>query len=89
MPDKRKNRKGKTQRRRRSSRHRITRKQRRGIYMRGGNYGKDITRRTLQGFPMKSYNEVVTTMPGYGTMSVSAYLKLQEDLDRNGKHYYD
>jgi hypothetical protein len=57
--------------------------------MRGGNYGKDITRRTLQGFPMKPYNEVVTTMPGYGTMSVSAYLKLQEDLDRNGKHYYD
>jgi hypothetical protein len=57
--------------------------------MRGGNYEKDVTTRTLQGFPMKPYNEVVTTMPGYGTMSVSAYLKLQEDLDRNGKRIYD
>jgi hypothetical protein len=85
----------KTSRRNSTSRHsrRHTRRsktnRRRGVCMRGGNYEKDVTRRTLQGFPMKRYNEVVTTMPGYGTMSVSAYLQLQEDLDRNGKHYYD
>lgn len=89
----------KTSRGRSSSRHshshsrRCTRRSktnhRRGVCMRGGNYEKDVTKRTLQGFPMKEYNKVVTTMPGFGTMSVSAYLQLQEDLDRNGKSIYD
>ena len=57
--------------------------------MRGGNYEKDVTEQVFQGFPMKASNKVVTTVPGYGTMSVSAYKQLQSDLDRNGKHYYD
>jgi hypothetical protein len=84
----------KTSRRRSSSRHnrrhtRHSKNNRRQACMRGGNYEKDVTTRTLQGVPMKPYNKVVTTVPGYGTMSVSAYLKLQEDLDRNGKDIYD
>lgn len=57
--------------------------------MRGGNYEKDITTQTYQGVPLKPSHKVVTTVPGYGTMSVSAYKRLQEDLDRNGNHYYD
>lgn len=83
----------KTSRRKSTSRRRHTRRsktnQRRGVCIRGGNYEKDVTTRTLQGFPMKPYNKVVTTVPGYGTMSVSAYLQLQDDLDRNGKDIYD
>ena len=87
----------KTSRGRSTSRHsrsrrrtrRSTKNTKRGHCMRGGNYEKDVTTRELQGFPMKPYNKVVTTMPGFGTMSVSAYLQLQEDLDRNGKSIYD
>ena len=85
-----KHRRGKTYRKsskRRHTRRRTYRGKR--ICMRGGNYETDVTEKTLQGFPMKAYNKVVTTVPGYGTMSVSAYLKLQEDLDRNGKDIYD
>ncbi len=85
-----KHKRGKT--RHRSSKRRHTRRRtlrRRSTRMRGGNYQTDVTEKTLQGFPMKAYNKVVTTVPGYGTMSVSAYLRLQEDLDRNGKSIYD
>ena len=57
--------------------------------MRGGNYEKDVTTQEFQGFPMKPSNKVVTTVPGFGTMSVSAYKNLMADLDRNAKHYYD
>jgi hypothetical protein len=57
--------------------------------MRGGNYSTDITTRTLEGYPMKPANKVVTTVPGYGVMSASAYMKLMEDNDRNGKDIYD
>lgn len=58
--------------------------------MRGASYAEDVTTRTLEGFPMKPYNEVVTTVPGRGVMSASAYLRLKEDEDRNGpREYYD
>jgi hypothetical protein len=60
-----------------------------GHRMRGGNYETDVTTRTLEGTPTKPLNKVVVTVPGFGTMSGSAYVRLMEDLDRNGKHYYD
>jgi len=57
--------------------------------MRGGNYATDVTTRTFENMPMKPLNKTVTTVPGYGVMSAAAYLQLKEDLDRNGKHFYD
>lgn len=58
-------------------------------YMRGGNYSTDMTTRTLEGYPMKPANKVVTTVPGRGVMSASAYMKLMDDIDRNGNDFYD
>ena len=55
----------------------------------GGNYERDFTSRMLDGTPTKAANKFVVTVPGYGTMSGSAYIRLKEDLDRNGKHFYD
>lgn len=57
--------------------------------MKGGNYEKDFTTRTLENMPVKPLNKVVVTVPGRGTMSASSYIKLMEDLDRNGDQYYD
>ena len=57
--------------------------------LRGGNYERDVTTRTYEGFPMKPLNKVVTSVPGRGVMSVSAYSQLMEDLDRNGNDFYD
>ncbi len=57
--------------------------------LRGGNYERDVTTRTYEGFPMKPLNKVVTSVPGRGVMSVSAYAQLMEDLDRNGNDFYD
>ena len=66
--------------------NRTRRKQHR---MRGGNYEKDITTRTLEGAAVKPLNKFVVALPGYGTMSGSAYVRLMEDIDRNGKDIYD
>ena len=57
--------------------------------MRGGNYEKDVTTRTLEGTAVKPLNKIVVALPGYGTMSGSAYVRLMEDIDRNGKDIYD
>lgn len=57
--------------------------------MRGGNYEKDVTTQTYLGFPMKASNKVVTSVPGRGVMSVSAYKGLMEDEERNGFDFYD
>jgi hypothetical protein len=75
----------------RLSRRNITNKRRTPCtaLMRGGNYETDVTVRTLEGEPLKAANKVVTTVPGYGVMSAAAYLKLKEDLDRNGNDIYD
>lgn len=73
----------------RSTNKRSTKRNRRLLRLRGGNYERDVTTRTYEGFPMKSLNKVVTTVPGRGIMSVSAYSKLMEDLDRNGNDFYD
>jgi len=74
-------------RRKYSGRARRTRRSRR--CMRGGNYETDVTTRTYENMPMKPLNKVVTKVPGFGTMSAAEYKQLQEDLDRNGKHFYD
>jgi hypothetical protein len=55
----------------------------------GGNYVRDFTSRTLDGQPTKAANKFVVTVPGYGTMSGSAYMRLKDDLDRNGNDFYD
>jgi hypothetical protein len=72
-----------------SRRRRVSSKRRRANCMRGGNYETDVTTRTLEGYPMKPANQVVTTVPGYGTMTAAAYIKLKEDQDRNGNDLYD
>jgi hypothetical protein len=58
-------------------------------YMRGGNYERDVTVQTYLNFPMKQSNKVVTTVPGRGVMSVSAYKNLMETEERNGFDFYD
>jgi hypothetical protein len=72
---------------RRKTRRRTT--QRKNVCMRGGNYAKDVTVQTYLGFPMKRSNQVVTTVPGRGVMSVSAYKQLMENEERNGFDFYD
>jgi hypothetical protein len=57
--------------------------------MRGGNYETDVTTRTLEGTATKPLNKVVVALPGYGTMSGTAYVRLMEDIDRNGNDNYD
>ena len=54
----------------------------------GGNY-QEATTRTLEGVPTKDANKFVVTVSGYGTMSGAAYLRLMEQLDRNGADIYD
>ena len=73
----------KTRRQKRKKRH--TRRR----VISGGNYERDFTSRTLDGQPTKAANKFVVTVPGYGTMSGSAYMRLKEDLDRNGNDFYD
>ena len=81
MPLKRKTRKTrKTRRRKRTTRRRV---------ISGGHYERDVTTRTTYGIATKPANKFVTVVPGYGVMSGAAFLKLKEDLDRNGKYFYD
>jgi hypothetical protein len=75
--------------RKKSSRHRRRTYRGRRVCQLGGNYGKDITTQTFQGVPMKESNKVVTSVPGRGVMSVSAYKRLMEDEERNGFDFYD
>jgi hypothetical protein len=71
------------------SRTRRSTTRRRRYSMRGGNYETDITTRTLEGTATKPLNKIVVALPGYGTMSGSAYVRLMEDIDRNGNDMYD
>ena len=79
----------KTRKTKKIKRIRKTRRYTRRRVISGGNYQRDFTSRTLDGQPTKAVNKIVVTVPGYGTMSGSAYIRLKEDLDRNGKHFYD
>ena len=54
----------------------------------GGNYERDVITRTTYGIPTKAANKFVVSVPGRGTMSGAAFLKLKEDLDRNGDEFY-
>lgn len=83
-----KHRRGKTTRRkshRRTVRRRTGRRHCiRSRSMRGGNYETDVTTRTTDGIPTKPLNKFVVTVPGYGTMSGTAYKRLSEEIDRDG-----
>jgi hypothetical protein len=68
--------------RRRQTKKRTYRKKK--TYMRGGNYEKDVTTRMTEGVPTKPLNKFVVTVPGYGTMSGTAYKALTEEIDRDG-----
>ncbi len=85
--------KGKTRRTRNRKSYRKTRRNHktrsRKLKILGGNYERDVTTQTFQGFPMKQSNKVVTSVPGRGVMSVSAYKRLMEDEERNGFDFYD
>ena len=81
--------KRKSLRHKRNTNKRKSHNKRHTVRLRGGNYERDVTTRTYEGFPMKPLNKVVTSVPGRGVMSVAAYSKLMEDLDRNGNDYYD
>ena len=52
--------------------------------MRGGNYETDVTTRLTDGTPTKPLNKFVVTVPGYGTMSGTAYKHLTDDINRDG-----
>ena len=96
MASKRKTRKTKRQRRKKHQTHQTHRKhqthQKRQTHRRvisGGNYERDFTSRTMFNIPIKAANKVVAAVPGFGVMSAAALIKLNENLDRNGKHFYD
>ena len=73
---------------RKTKRHGHRKRNTRRRVISGGNYERDYTSRTIDGTPTKQANTVVVTVPGYGTMSGSAYIRLKEDLDRNGDEFY-
>jgi hypothetical protein len=87
MASKRKTRR--TRRTRKTIKIKRTRRHTRRRVMRGGNFKRDYTSRTIDGIPTKAANKVVVTVPGRGTMSGVAFIRLQEDLDRNGDDLYD
>jgi len=90
MASKRKTRKTKRQRRKKRQTHQTHRKrQTHRRVISGGNYERDFTSRTMFNIPIKAANKVVAAVPGFGVMSAAALIKLNENLDRNGKHFYD
>ena len=74
---------------RRTKRSKSTPRHKTRRHLRGGNYETDITTRTLEGTATKPLNKIVVAMPGRGTMSGTAYVRLMEDIDRNGNRAYD
>ena len=80
--------KNKTNRKTNKTHRRTNRKTRRRTNrkMKGGDYAKDITTRTIEGFPSKPLNNITVTGPGF-VLSGSAYVQLMEDRDRNGTDY--
>lgn len=81
----------KTSRNRRTKKRHTTRRQsrhkrynKRKACMLGGNYEKDVTTRTTEGVATKPLKNFVVTVPGYGTMSGTAYKRLSERIDMDG-----
>ncbi len=66
------------------NKHKTQKRKKKKIHMRGGNYERDVTIRTTDGVPTKPLNKFVVTVPGYGTMSGTAYKRLMEEIDRDG-----
>jgi len=56
--------------------------------LRGGNYQRDVTTRQTEGIPTKDLNKFTVAVPGYGTMSGTAYKALMERIDRDGPKEY-
>ena len=72
-------------RRRHTRRNKTLYRKRKGCgRMLGGNYERDVTTRTTEGVATKPLNKFVVTVPGYGTMSGTAYKRLTEEIDRDG-----
>jgi hypothetical protein len=78
----------KTSRNRRTKKRHTTRRHKRynkrKSCMLGGNYEKDVTTRTTEGVATKPLPTFVVTVPGYGTMSGTAYKRLTERIDMDG-----
>jgi hypothetical protein len=55
--------------------------------LKGGNYARDVTNAMVDGTPVVKEG-AVAIVPGYGTMTVEAYRRLIEGLDRNGNDLY-
>ena len=75
---------GSRHKKRQSRRHRKHSRKHSRRMMRGGNYETDVTTRMTEGVPTKPLHKFVVTVPGYGTMSGTAYKKLTEEIDRDG-----
>lgn len=43
-----------------------------------------MTTRMTEGIPTKPLNKFVVTVPGYGTMSGTSYMRLTAEIDRDG-----
>jgi hypothetical protein len=72
---------------RQTKKHQTRRRQNRNkrkSCMLGGNYEKDVTTRTTEGVATKPLKNFVVTVPGYGTMSGTAYKRLTERIDMDG-----
>lgn len=52
--------------------------------IKGGSYETDVTTRMTDGVATKPLHTFVVTVPGYGTMSGTAYKRLMEEIDRDG-----
>ena len=59
------------------------RKSRKSRKMTGGNYARNVTTATIEGYPSVPLNKLTVSGPGF-VLSGSAYLKLMEDRDKNG-----
>jgi hypothetical protein len=64
----------------------VKRRDRKTRRLKGGNYATDVTTETVDGIPVEE--DVVVSMPGYPPMSRKQFLRLKEDLDRNGDDTY-
>jgi len=62
---------------------RKSRKSRKSNKMTGGNYARNVTTATIEGYPSVPLNKLTVSGPGF-VLSGSAYLKLMEDRDKNG-----
>jgi len=56
--------------------------------IKGGNYQTDVTTTSILGEPTMPLPKVVVTKPGYPAMSGEDFVRIQEEIDRNGDDSY-